>query len=109
MCAGTVPFKHPSIMGLYNVIRTQPISFPNKPVVSASLKDLISQMLCKDPAKRATLPQVMTHPWTTHGNNLPLQCRQVSVGVTPLHLFSFHFIPYSLGCGASNDSSDILA
>ncbi|DBA93024.1 TPA: hypothetical protein ACH3X2_003363 [Trebouxia sp. C0005] len=74
---GTVPFKHPSIMGLYNVIRTQPISFPSKPVVSAPLKDLISQMLCKDPARRATLPQVMTHPWTTHGNNLPLHCRQM--------------------------------
>ena len=84
VCVGTVPFKHPSIMGLYNVIRTQPISFPNKPVVSAPLKDLISQMLCKDPARRATLPQVMTHPWTTHSNNLPLQCRQV--GVTPMHV-----------------------
>ncbi|KAL3150518.1 hypothetical protein ABBQ32_000336 [Trebouxia sp. C0010 RCD-2024] len=73
---GTVPFKDPSIMGLYNVIRTQPIAFPHKPAVSAGLKDLISRMLCKDPRQRITLPQVMTHRWTTHNSNLPLQCRQ---------------------------------
>ena len=64
-------------MGLYNVIRTQPIAFPSKPAVSPALKELISQMLCKDPALRVTLPQVMAHPWTTHSNNLPLHCRQV--------------------------------
>lgn len=66
-------------MGLYDVIRTQPITFPHKPPVSAGLKDLISRMLCKDPSQRITLPQVMTHRWTTHNSSLPLQCRQVLV------------------------------
>lgn len=75
--AGTVPFKDPSIMGLYDVIRTRPITFPHKPPVSAGLKDLISHMLCKDPSQRITLPQVMTHRWTTHNSSMPLQCRQV--------------------------------
>ena len=75
--AGTVPFKDPSIMGLYDVIRTQPITFRHKPAVSAGLKDLISRMLCKDPCQRITLPQVMTHRWTTHNSSMPLQCRQV--------------------------------
>lgn len=74
---GTVPFTHASIMGLYNVIRTQPVSFPAKPSVSPAMKDLIAKMLCKDPVRRISLPQVMQHPWTTHGNNLPLLCRQV--------------------------------
>ena len=69
-------------MGLYDVIRRQAISFPHKPAVSAPLKDLISRMLCKDPRQRVTLPQVMTHRWTTHNSTLPLQCRQV---YTQLH------------------------
>ena len=83
--AGTVPFKHASIMGLYNVIRTQPVSFPAKPAVSPALKDLVAKMLCKDPARRITLPAVMQHPWTTHGNNLPLLCRQVQHDLLPTH------------------------
>ena len=70
-------------MGLYSVIRTQPITFPHRPSVSSSLKDLISRMLCKDPQRRITLPQVMTHPWTTHSNSLPLQCRQVHARHVP--------------------------
>lgn len=84
---GTVPFKHASIMGLYNVIRTQPVSFPAKPAVSPALKDLVAKMLCKDPARRITLPAVMQHPWTTHGNNLPLLCRQVQLDLLPMHVW----------------------
>lgn len=92
--AGTVPFKDPSIMGLYDVIRTQPITFPHKRAVSAGLKDLISRMLCKDPCQRITLPQVMTHRWTTHNSSMPLQCRQV---FAQLH-DGLCSVAYSLSC-----------
>ena len=33
--------------------------------MSPMLKDLVSSMLVLDPARRATLPQIWTHPWVT--------------------------------------------
>ena len=108
--AGTVPFKHPSIIGLYNVIRTQPVTFPNKPAVSAPLKDLILQMLRKDPAKRVTLPQVMNHPWTSHGHRLPLQCRQVPTAPACACNCAFWCsgLPNNTGCLVSQAPVEIL-
>ena len=72
-------------MGLYNVIQSQPVTFPSKPAVSPALKDITAKMLCKDPALRISLPAVMQHPWTTHGNNLPLLCRQVQLSTLCLN------------------------
>jgi serine/threonine protein kinase len=45
-------------MALYGLIRSQPLSFPARPVVSEALRDLLIRMLHKDPQQRVTLPQI---------------------------------------------------
>ena len=118
MHAGTVPFHADSIMALYETIRTALVSFPAKPATSPELQDLILQLLQKDPAKRATMQQVMTHPWVSCNGAQPLQSLQVwySVvlmakymlqAVTAAHLWSAAAVPsmynlqaMSTACGA---------
>lgn len=47
-----------SIPGLYEKILSDPVVFPLVPIISDDLQDCIKRMLCKDPSKRITLPQL---------------------------------------------------
>ncbi|KAK9785422.1 hypothetical protein WJX73_002199 [Symbiochloris irregularis] len=64
---GTVPFKAPSILALYDDIRTAPLTFPTEqeggPRVSLELQNLLEKMLEKDPADRIDMHGIMAHPW----------------------------------------------
>lgn len=55
---GNVPFNDNNIIGLYSKIQNEPIHFPPQPEISEDLKDLIKQMLHKDPSLRLNLSQV---------------------------------------------------
>lgn len=55
---GRVPFHDENVIGLYSKIRHQPIEFPEKPELSAELKNLISKMLVKDPSRRVTIAEI---------------------------------------------------
>ncbi|XP_053985779.1 uncharacterized protein LOC128880098 [Hylaeus volcanicus] len=61
-----------SIIGVQAAIRTEPITFPEKPALSADLHDLISRMMDKNPAERITLAEIKAHPWVTKGSTKPL-------------------------------------
>lgn len=54
---GDVPFKSPTAPVLYEQVKNDDITFPAK-VVSEELKDLIVQMLNKDPETRITMQQI---------------------------------------------------
>ncbi|KAK9497919.1 hypothetical protein O3M35_003817 [Rhynocoris fuscipes] len=69
---GHVPFQAESIPALYNKIRNENLTFPDKPVISEELKDLITKMLCKDPSKRITLQEIKVHDWVTKNGEKPL-------------------------------------
>mmetsp|Transcript_19107 Transcript_19107/g.53257 ORF Transcript_19107/g.53257 Transcript_19107/m.53257 type:complete len:407 (-) Transcript_19107:254-1474(-) len=60
-----MPFRGDSILGLYQAIAHDPLPDPKALGVALSdgLIDLLSRMLEKDPACRATLQQVMDHRW----------------------------------------------
>ena len=84
-CAGFTPFKAPTVLGLYDAIRTAPLQFPGAPRISPPLRDLLQRMLVKDPSQRLGLQGVMAHPWTqTQG--LPNLC---SLQVGPAWLRAF--------------------
>ena len=84
-CAGFTPFKAPTVLGLYDAIRTAPLQFPGAPRISPPLRDLLQRMLVKDPSQRLGLQEVMAHPWTqTQG--LPSLC---SLQVGPAWLMAF--------------------
>lgn len=54
---GDVPFKSPTVPVLYEQVKNEDIIFPAK-AVSEELKDLIVQMLDKDPERRITMQQI---------------------------------------------------
>ena len=59
-------------MLMYDQIRTAPLAFPPAVPASPALVALLSRMLAKDPAHRLSLPQILSHPWVTHGCSAPL-------------------------------------
>ena len=69
---GQVPFFDNNILGLYSKIRHETVKFPDAPLIPEKLKDLIRQMLVKDPSNRITLPEIKLHPWVTKDGQSPL-------------------------------------
>lgn len=55
---GDVPFKSQAIPVLYEQIKNEDVSFPAKIAISDDAKDLITQMLTKDPEKRVSMQQI---------------------------------------------------
>ena len=55
---GKVPFHDDNILALYSKIQSDQVQFPDQPVISEELKDLIRKMLHKDPSQRLKLWQI---------------------------------------------------
>ncbi|CAG7720400.1 unnamed protein product [Allacma fusca] len=69
---GRVPFHDSNIMTLYNKIQREKLVFPDKPIISNMLKDLLCKMLTKDPQNRISLPEIKGHAWVTQNGEWPL-------------------------------------
>lgn len=63
--AGYPPFGGKNQQQVFYRIKFTPLSFedPSWQEVSEQAKDFISKMLVKDPSDRATIPQLLAHPW----------------------------------------------
>ncbi len=48
-------------------IKSQDYRFPSSPQTSPELKDLISKILVADPQRRATIKDIIAHPWFSKG------------------------------------------
>ncbi|XP_034181114.2 uncharacterized protein LOC117604773 isoform X1 [Osmia lignaria lignaria] len=73
LVTGRVPWDGAgSIIGVQAAVRTEPLKFPEKPVLSKNLRELISKMLDKDPENRISLSEVKEHPWLTNDGAEPL-------------------------------------
>ncbi|CAP28809.2 Protein CBR-CKK-1 [Caenorhabditis briggsae] len=73
---GTVPFVDNYIIALHKKIKNDPIIFPEAPVLSEALQDLILGMLKKDPGHRLMLHEVKVHTWVTRGGTIPMSSEQ---------------------------------
>ncbi|NXU51278.1 KKCC1 kinase, partial [Turnix velox] len=69
---GKCPFIDEYILGLHNRIRNKPVEFPEEAQISEELKELILQMLDKNPETRITVPEIKVHPWLTKSGQEPL-------------------------------------
>ncbi|XP_048370857.1 calcium/calmodulin-dependent protein kinase kinase 2-like [Sphaerodactylus townsendi] len=69
---GQCPFMDERILSLHSKIKSQMLEFPDQPDVSDELKDLITQMLDKNPESRITVPEIKVHPWVTKNGVEPL-------------------------------------
>ena len=61
-----------STIGVQAAIRNEPLKFPEKPVISKDLRDLISRMLNKNSLERITLSEIKEHIWLTNCGAKPL-------------------------------------
>ncbi|KAI5299858.1 hypothetical protein KEM56_002913 [Ascosphaera pollenicola] len=69
LVCGKVPFDDQSMPQLHAKIKKGQTEYP--PSLTADCRHLISRMLVTDPTQRATLHEVMNHPWMTKGYNGP--------------------------------------
>ncbi|XP_022759690.1 calcium-dependent protein kinase 26-like [Durio zibethinus] len=72
LLSGMPPFGGKTKSKIFDAVRAADLRFPPDPWdhISVSARDLITGMLCVDPAKRLTAAQVLAHPWVE-------DCRQV--------------------------------
>ncbi|XP_053135430.1 calcium/calmodulin-dependent protein kinase kinase 2 isoform X3 [Hemicordylus capensis] len=69
---GQCPFMDERILSLHSKIKSQMLEFPDQPDISDELKDLITQMLDKNPESRITVPEIKVHAWVTKNGVEPL-------------------------------------
>ncbi|XP_073168388.1 calcium/calmodulin-dependent protein kinase kinase 2 isoform X4 [Lepidochelys kempii] len=55
---GQCPFMDERILSLHSKIKTQPLEFPDQPDITEDFKDLIMQMLDKNPESRISVPEI---------------------------------------------------
>ncbi|KAF7987756.1 hypothetical protein HCN44_003619 [Aphidius gifuensis] len=73
MVTGKIPWDGSgSIIGVQSAVRTEPLRFPDEPIISNELRDLITCMLIKDPTMRINLNNIKTHCWITNNGKEPL-------------------------------------
>ncbi|KAF3427233.1 hypothetical protein E2986_13757, partial [Frieseomelitta varia] len=73
LVTGRIPWDGTgSIIGVQAAIRNEPLKFPEKPVISKDLRDLISRMLNKNSLERITLSEIKEHIWLTNCGAEPL-------------------------------------
>lgn len=68
---GRIPFTAQSIAELFQVVPVQELEFPDTPRTSPVLKDILENMLEKNPEHRLTLGEAAGHPWITDNGRLP--------------------------------------
>ncbi|KAI7889257.1 kinase-like domain-containing protein, partial [Mucor mucedo] len=71
LVCGQVPFDDPTVYGLHKKVKQGLLEFPSH--LTSGVKDLIQRMLITDPQKRATMSQLMSHPWMTKGFDEPIE------------------------------------
>lgn len=67
LVCGKVPFDDQSMPQLHAKIKKGHVEYP--PWLTPECRNLISRMLNTDPSQRATLAEIMVHPWMTKGFN----------------------------------------
>ncbi|KAK9376102.1 kinase-like domain-containing protein [Lipomyces chichibuensis] len=66
---GRCPFTADNEFELFNVIATDPLLFPETPNVPESAKNLLRNLLEKDPEKRMSIDEIKRDPWVLEGLN----------------------------------------
>ncbi|EXJ82060.1 CAMK/CAMKL/KIN1 protein kinase [Capronia coronata CBS 617.96] len=69
LVCGKVPFDDQSMPQLHAKIKRGLVDYPQW--ITAECKSIISRMLVVDPRDRASLQEIMNHPWMTKGFNGP--------------------------------------
>ncbi|KAJ5166797.1 uncharacterized protein N7482_005578 [Penicillium canariense] len=69
LVCGKVPFDDQSMPQLHAKIKKGVVEYP--PGLTTECRHIISRMLVTDPKQRASLAEIMNHPWMNKGSNYP--------------------------------------
>ncbi|KAJ6145430.1 hypothetical protein N7470_009325 [Penicillium chermesinum] len=69
LVCGKVPFDDQSMPQLHAKIKKGVVEYP--PGLTSECRHIISRMLVTDPKQRASLAEIMAHPWMNKGFNAP--------------------------------------
>ncbi|GLD98417.1 hypothetical protein PINS_up007114 [Pythium insidiosum] len=67
LALGTIPYYHPDVMELFEMIDSQPINLDNNANISEGLAELLRGVLEKDPEKRWGIKECKEHAWVLQG------------------------------------------
>ena len=80
---GRIPFWAESIAELFEVVKTQELTFPESPKISDQVKSFLRRLLDKNPDNRISIAEAAIDPWTTDNGRLPPAFPVVKSGVPP--------------------------
>ena len=80
---GKPPFETRDVKTTYKRIKMNAYTFPENAIISEAAKNLISQILVLDPAKRPTLDQILTHDFFNQGTSIPKLLPTSTLACTP--------------------------
>lgn len=69
LVCGKVPFDDPSVSALHSKIKQGNVTYPDN--ISYSCVSLLQRMLVVDSSKRATLKEILNHPWMIDESERP--------------------------------------
>lgn len=84
MLTGWPPFYHKNIKTMCERILKAPLVFPERPKVSSEAKDMIRQLLRRDPAKRIKSEALKNHPFFAKIDWDKLEKKQVTPPFVPV-------------------------
>ena len=90
---GKPPFETRDVKTTYKRIKMNAYSFPENAVISEAAKNLISQILVTDPAKRPSLDQILIHDFFNQGTSIPKLLPTSTLACTPALSYIRTFMP----------------
>jgi len=72
LVVGRPPFMAKDEMALVEAVTNEELKIEKRMVADPFLRNLLEGLLEKDPNKRMTLPEAMTHDWVTQEGSDPL-------------------------------------
>ena len=90
---GKPPFETRDVKTTYKRIKMNAYSFPETAIISEAAKNLISQILVTDPAKRPTLDQILIHDFFNQGTSIPKLLPTSTLACTPSLSYIRTFMP----------------
>lgn len=90
---GKPPFETQDVKATYKRIKANNYSFPEGAIISEYAKNLITEILVTDPAKRPSLDQILAHDFFNQGNSIPKLLPTSTLACPPSLSYIRQFIP----------------
>jgi len=90
---GKPPFSENDVKSTYEKIKNVEYTFPEDSIISNAAKNLIGQILVKEPNKRLSIEQIINHDFLKQGSSIPNLLPSSTLTTTPSLTYIRQFIP----------------